>query len=319
MAMSAPVLQGLQPVPGSVRLIALRWALSILAALPGIAAAKAALSGSVGSEPWFTEVPDPLPLPQFFGIPGEVGAAVPVLLIGVVLAWLFHQLLTAAAVEILDPARQPGRVRLWRTMMDRGWSYLLIYLRVSLVALVFLLLGARILSVVFERLAERGVVEGWTGKTLILTLPIVRLLLLLAWAGIVGACAWWSRVILLSGGRRYVRRMLTIVPRVLWRSPVQGFLLHWLLGIVSVLLGAAVLFTWRQAPGLATGWFVAWLMLLVVQSAVWHWRMRTLSLIWSLSSFNDLRDKPDVPWGVFRWFKSRLRRRAAASTPVSTT
>jgi hypothetical protein len=316
--MSAPAVQAVRPVPGSARLIVLRWVLSILAALPAIAAARGALSAAA-KEPWFTEAPDPLPLPQFFGVLGEIGPAVPVMLIGVFLTWLFHQLHTASAVEILDPGREPGKVRLWRTMVDTGWRYLLIYLRVSLFALVFLLLGARILSVVFDRLGERGVVEGWTGKTLILTLPIAHALLLLAWAGIVGAAAWWSRVILLRGGRRYVRRMLTIVPRVLWRSPVQGFLLHWVLGAASVLVGAAVLVSWRQAPGVATGWFALWLVLLLVQSAVWHWRLRTLSLIWSMRQFDDLREKPDAPWGVFRWFKARLRRRTAASTPVSTT
>jgi hypothetical protein len=318
MAMSAPILQALGPVPGSLRLIALRWALSILAALPGIAAAKAALSGSVGTQPFFTEAPDPLPLPQFLGVMSEVGAVIPVLFIGVVLVWLVNQLLTAAAVEILDPGRKPGRVRLWRTLVDSGWRYLLIYLRVSILALVFLALGARVVSFVFERLTEHGVVEGWTGKTLIYTLPFVRVLVLLAWAGLVGVCAWWCRVILLRGGRRYVRRMLTVVPRVLWRSPVQGFLLHWLLGIASVLLGATVLFAWRQTPGVATGWFAGWIVLLLVQSAVWHWRMRTLSLIWSTSVFDDLRDKPDAPWGVFRWIRSRFRR-GTASTPVSPT
>ncbi len=59
--------------------------------------------------------------------------------------------------------------------------------------------------------------------------------------------------------------------------------------------------------------FAAWFVLLLAQVAVWHWRLRTLSLIWSLPSLNNLRDKPDAPWGVFRWFKSRLRRRAAVS------
>lgn len=319
MAVSAPVFEALRPVPGSLRLIAVRWTLSILAALPGIAAANAALSESVGTQPWFTEAPDPLPVPQFFGVMGELGAAMPVLLFGVVLAWLFNQLLTAAAVEILDPGRESGKVRLWRTMVDSGWCYLRVYLRISLFALVFLALGGRILSGVFDRLNDWGVVAGWTGKTLVYTLPIVHLLLLLAWAGVVGACAWWSRVIIVRGGRRYVRRLLTVVPRVAWRNPVQGFLLHWLLGAASVLLGAAVLVAWRQAPGVATGWFAGWLVLLLVQAAVWHWRLRMLSLIWSLPTLDDLREKPDAPWGVFRRLRARLRRRGAVSTPVSPT
>ena len=113
--------------------------------------------------------------------------------------------------------------------------------------------------------------------------------------------------------------MLGIVPRVLWRSPVQGFLVYWVLGAASVLVGAWVLVAWRQSPGVATGWFVLWLLLLLVQAAVWHWRLRTLSLIWSMRHFDDQREKPDAPWGVFRWFKSRLRRRAVASSPVSPT
>ena len=141
-----------------------------------------------------------------------------VLLFGVVLAWLFNQLLTAAAVEILDPGRESGKVRLWRTMVDSGWCHLRVYLRISLFALVFLALGGRVLSGVFDRLNDWGVVAGWTGKTLVYTLPIVHLLLLLAWAGVVGACAWWSRVIIVRGGRRYVRRLLTEMERCVQRS-----------------------------------------------------------------------------------------------------
>ncbi len=57
--------------------------------------------------------------------------------------------------------------------------------------------------------------------------------------------------------------------------------------------------------------FALLLVLLLVQSAVWHWRLRTLSLIWSMRHFDDLREKPDAPWGVFRWLKSRLRRRSS--------
>jgi hypothetical protein len=312
--MSAPVFEAVSPVRGSLRLVVLRWALSVLAGLPAIMATKGALSAAA-SQPWFTEAPDPLPLPQFFGVMGHVGGVMPIVILGAVIVWLFNQLLTAAAIETLDPGRGPGRVRLWRTMVDTGWRYFLIYLRVSVFAALFLFIGARILSVVFESLAERGDVEGWTGKTLVMTLPLLRALLLLAWAGVVGVGAWWSRLILLRDGRRYVRRMLGILPRVLWRSPVQGFLFHWVLGAASVVAGAAVLVAWRQTPGVATAWFAVWLLLLLAQALVWHWRLRTMSLIWSRPSFDDLRERPDAPWGVFRWMWSKLpRRRAVAAT-----
>jgi hypothetical protein len=313
MAVSRPGLEALRPGAGSLRLVAARWMLSILAALPGIAAANAALSESVGTKPWFTEAPHPLPLPQFFGVLDEAGAVLPILFLGALVAWIFHQMLTAAAIEILDPRRTPGRVRLWRTLVDSGWRHLLIYLRVSLLALVCLVVGARGVTAVFGRLADRGVVEGWTGQTLIYTLPVVQVLVLLAWAGIVGAFAWWSRVILTQGGRRYVRRMLTVVPRLMWRSPLLGFLLHWFLATASVLIAVVALFSWRQTPGVAhsvaIGWLIAWLVLLLVQAAVWQYRLRLLSLTWSLARFDDLRGKPDSSWGLFRRLKQRLKRR----------
>jgi hypothetical protein len=282
--------------------------ISILAALPGIMAANATLS-EVGTKPWFTRAPDPLPLPQFLGVMEQVSGVFPVLFLGAVLAWVFHQMLTAAALEIFDPRRTPGQVRVWRTFIDSGWRYLLTYLRVALFALLFLGIGARIISMIFDRLADQGAVEGWTGQTLIYTLPVARVLVLLAWAGVVGVLAWWSRVILTLGGRRYVRRMLTLVPRIVWRSPVSGFLLHWLLATASVLLAVFALFAWRQAPGVATGWFVAWILLLLIQAGVWHFRLRAMSLTWSLTGFDDLRGKPDTPWGLFGRLRRRLKRR----------
>ncbi len=316
MAVSAPAITGLRPVQGSLRLIVVRWVLALAAGWPAIFAVKGALA-TAATQPWYTEAPDPLPLPQLFGVMGAIGSAAPMLIVGAAVAWLVHQLLTAAAIEILDPHRETGPVRLWRRMIDTGWSYFLPYLRISLIALVFLLIGSRVLSMIFDGLAERGAVEGWTGKTLSITLPVWHALLMLAWAGGVGTFAWWSRVVLLRGRRRYVRRLLTVVPRVIWRNPFQGFLLHWLLGVASILAGAAVLFAWRQTPGVATGWFAVWLALLALQAFVWHWRLRTLSLIWSKTALDDLRGVPDAPWGIFRRFRPRLRR-SAGSTSVST-
>ena len=310
--MSAPLLDALRPVPGSLRLIVSRWLLSIFAGLPGIVAGKAALSESIGTKPWFAEAVDPLPLPQFFGVLGEVGSVLPMMLIGVLFAWLFLQLLTAAAVDILDPSRRAGRVRLWRTMIDTGGRHFLAYLRISLFALIFLGIGGRIFLLVYARLVERGVVEGWSGKTLVFTMPVAATLFLLGWAGLMGTCALWGRVITVRGNRRYVRRTLLMVPRVIWRNPVQGLMVHWLMGIGFVLSGAAMLVAWRQAPGVATGWFIAWLLLLLVQSAVWHWRMRTLSLIWSQPGLDDLRSVPDAPWGLFRRVRDRFRRKPAS-------
>lgn len=305
---AAPAVEALKPVQGSVRLIAARWVLAILAALPGIFAARAALDASAGRQPWFTEAPDPLPLPQLIKILAELAPAVPVLVAGVVVAWLVQLLLTAAAVELFDPRAAPGPVRLWRGTIDTGTRFLWVYLRISVSAAVLLFVGGLIVDAVFEKLADRAEVAGWSGTTIIYGLGIGQMALLLTGAGLVGLCAWWSRVIVVGGGRRYVRRLPTMLVRVCWRWSFQGLILPGTVGMASVLAGAAVLFAWRQSPGTGTVWFVLWLGLLLVQAYLWHWRLRTLCLIWFSTGLDDVRATPDRPWHMFRRIRRRLRR-----------
>ena len=304
----APAVEALRPVRGSVRLIATRWVLAILAALPGIFAARAALDDSAGRQPWFADAPDPLPLPQMLEILGQLGPAVPVLMAGVLVAWLVQLLITAAAVEVLDPRRAPGPVRLWRGTFDTGSRFLWIYLRISLCAVVLLVAWARIVGFVFEKLADRAEVSGWTATTIIYGLGISRVTLLLAGAGLIGLCAWWSRVIVVTGGRRYVRRLLTMLVRTCWRWAFQGVIVPCVVGAASVLAAAVVLFVWRQSPGTGTIWFVLWLGLLLVQAYLWHWRLRALCLIWSSTALDDVRATPDESWHVFRRVWRRVRR-----------
>lgn len=305
---AAPAIEGLRPVRGSLRLIAIRWALAILAALPGIFAARGALEASAGRQPWFTQAADPLPLPQLGKILYELGPAVPVLVVGVVVAWLVQLLLTAAAVEALDPRRVPGPVRLWRGIFDTGTRFLWVYLRISLCAAVLLLVGGRIVGFVFEKLADHAALGGWTATAIIYRLGIGRVALLLAWAGLAGLFAGWGRVIVIGGQRRYVRRLLAMTVRVWRRRFFQGLVLPWAVGVASVIVGAAVLLAWRQSPGTGTVWFVLWLALLLAQAYLWHWRLRTLCLIWASPGLDDVRATPDGPWHVFRRIGRRLRR-----------
>lgn len=317
MAMSAaPAIEALRPVRGSLRLIATRWVLAILAALPGIFAARAALDESAGRQPWFTDAPDPLPLPQLMEILGQLGPAMPVLLAGVVVAWLVQLLITAAAVEVLDPRRAPGPVRLWRGTFDTGTRFLWIFLRISLCAVALLAACARIIGFVFEKLADRAEVAGWTATTIIFGLGISRMALLLAGAGLVGLFAWWSRVIAVGDGRRHVRRLPTMVIRVCRRWTFQGLILPWIVGAASVLVGAAVLFAWRQSPGTGIAWFVFWLGLLLAQAYLWHWRLRTLCLIWRSTALDDVRATADEPWHVFRKVWRRVRRSSTHAPAV---
>jgi hypothetical protein len=311
----APAIAALRPVRGSGRLIAVRWALSIAAALPAMLATRATLDQVAGRQPWFTDAPDPLPLPQLVKILGQLGPAVPASVAGVIAAWLATLLVTAAAVEILDPGRAPEPVRLWRSTIDTGTRFLWVYLRISLCAAVLLGLGARGVTSVFEMLANHAKVAGWTAVTIVDVLGVGRVALVLAGAGLVGVLAWWCRVISVGDQRRYVRRLPTMVARVGWLWAAQGVILPWIVGTASLIAGGAVLFAWRQSPGDGTAWFVFWLGLLLAQAYLWHWRLRTLCLIWGSTGLDDVRGTPDEPWHAFRRLRRRWAPGAASGVP----
>jgi len=318
---NAPALVGLKPVRGSLRLVGMRLALSGLAALPAILAARGALEDAVGRRSFFADAPDPLPLLPTIAMLGELGPAWAAMVVGAAVAWLANLMLTAAAVEILDPRRPAYRVRLSRAMIDTGSRLFFVYLRVALLALVVLGIGGRLIGLAFDGLADHGKLAGWTARSLLLTLPIARIVSLLAWAGVVGLLAWWCRVFAAAEGRRYVRRIAFAVPGI-WRLfPLQAFLLQWAISIVSVVFGAMVLFGWRQSAAGAGGWIALWVAVLLLQAGLWHWRMRTSCLIWATRDLDEFRRLPDEPWHVFRRLRDRLRRRRAHDSrpPRSTT
>ena len=162
---------------------------------------------------------------------------------------------------------------------------------------------------IFDRLIDHGQLAGWTGETLFTVVQLRGVVLLLV-ASAIGVAAMWCRVILASGDRRFVRRMNTVVPRVGWRHPFQGILLPMALGIGSLLLGAWVLFSWRQSGAGATGlWSALWLAVLLVQSWIWHWRLRICCTVWDDPRHDRLRETPDEPWHVFRRLFGRFRHR----------
>jgi hypothetical protein len=314
MAVNQDWLAGLRPVAGSLRLIGLRWLLWILSALPGLVAASAALERSIAERPYFVEAGDPLPLvPLLLLLRNVPGALWGVLVAGTVLAWLGNLLLTAGAVELLDPKRVGG-TRVWRTIIDTGTRYLWVYLRIALLALVLLLVGGRVLGLISESIDDHGRVAGWTAESLVLTLPVIRALLFLCWASIVGTLAVWCRVLAVSDGRRYVRRLPALALRVWWRRPVQGLGFHVVLALASPLLGALVLLAWRQSSSATAGWVVLWLVVLLLQSILWHWRLRVCRLVWADGRFDNARVVPDAPWRVLHRLAKRLRRSRPSPT-----
>jgi len=312
------VIEALKTVPGSRRLIAVRWLITVLAALPGMIGAGAALGDVFARRPFFADASDPLPLVEFFTLLGRIpGSAWAALALGLLLAGLANLLLTAGAVEILDPARSAGKVRVWRAAVDTGGRFLWRYLRVSLLALVLVAVGAGLLGKGFTRIAEHGEVARWSGYSLSVALPLTRGLVTLAWASLVGVCAFWLRVLLVADERRLLRRLLPVVPRICWRHAWQAMLLHWLLAMGSVLVGAQILYAWRQSAGGAWWWFTLCLAVLLLQAGIWHWRVRLCRLLWANTDVDDLRARADEPWHLWRRIYRRLHRRLRpASEPA---
>lgn len=313
MAMRRPWREGLRPVPGSLRLMALRWLLFVLAALPGLAAASVAIGRSVANRPYFAEAPDPLPLLPLISLLGRVpGPVWGTLALAAIAAWAGNLLLTAGAVAIFGAPRGDGP-RVWQAVFGAGTRALWAYLRIALTALVLALLGARIIAAIADRLLDHGAHAMWTMRSLFL-LQVGRGLATLCWLTLVGVFAWWCRVIVVADERRRVRRLWSVVPRLWRRRPVRALLLHFVLALGGLLAGAAALFAWRQSSAGATGWALLWLVVLAGLSFLWHWRLRAGRLLWSSPDLIDLRTVPDAPWGLAARWRGRLRRRPAGAT-----
>ena len=318
MAVKRPWREGLRPVPGSLRLVTLRWLLFIVAALPGLAVGVGAIGRTVANRPYFAEAPDPLPLVPLFRmlarIPGSVWGT---LALAAVVAWLGNLLLTAGAVAIFGAPRGAAP-RVWRTVFGAGTHALWAYLRIALTALLLALLGARGIAMIAERLQDHAVQALWTMRSRFF-LELGRGLATLCWLTLVGVFAWWCRVIVVADQRRRVRRLSTVVPRLWLRRPVGALLLHFVLALAGLLAGAGVIFAWRQSAAGTLGWTALWLAVLAGLSLLWHWRLRAGRLLWSSPDLIDLRAVPDAPWGLMARWLGRLRRRpkraAAARNP----
>ncbi len=280
-AAAPSVLEAAKPVEGSLRLIALRWVLWIVSALPGVAATSGALEEAIGRRPYFADAPDPLPLDRLARLMSDMpGSIWGPLTVGLSVAWLVHLLLTAGAVEILS--RTPGRTaHVWRSVAGAGTKSIWAYLRIALLAVVLIAIGNKLAGAVFDRLDEYGQLAGWTGKTLAFTLPLTRGLLFFLWAGTVGVLAWWCRVIVVAQPCRRVRRLPLKVLRLWLRHPFQGLVFHLALGLATVFASAALLYGWRQSEASAAGWSTLWLAMLLLQAFVWHWRLRASCRLWA--------------------------------------
>ncbi len=307
----APLRAGLAAVPGSWTLIGLRLAVWLLGAVPLLVTA---LGGAreLALRPYFTDVAGKLPAAHLLRLRDTLGAE---LLIGLglslVLVVVAEQVLVGGAMAWLDPARGRQHARsVVGVIATAGLARLLVFARVVLMAGALLGLGVLLLRAAFAALEIHGDPAGWSGRSLMLTLPLAEGTTLVLWGSLVGAFAFWCRLVTVADGRQRLRRTALVVLAVWRRHPLRtaGFYLGVTLALAG--LSAGVLFLWRQHPPRGAGilfWSGLWLGALVLRSFVWHWLIRAGRLLYAADHLAALRETADAPLHPLRWIRLTVR------------
>lgn len=305
MALARRALAGFKPAVGSAQLTAWRFGLYLLAMLPGILVTIGHLRDRVGRRPMFDEMARPLELVGVRQLVSELpGPGLGLLLGGLVAIWILQQLWLAGATRVLDPRRREGGpVR--RELLEEGARYLVRYLRVVGLALVAVVVSMTLLRLVFEGLADRAEIEGWSIQRSFIDLPVLRALLTLLVLTLIGTAAFWAKVIVSADDRRYVRRLPWIVLRLFLRRPLATLGFQSTTVLLVLALQAAALWSWRQS-GTFLPWLFLWLILLMAAAYVWQARVRAAVLVWRGRDLVRLRAIPDAPFGWWRSVAGRF-------------
>ena len=80
----------LKPTQGTLRVVASRWLIYMLAMLPGLLAMSRHLNEAVGKRPWFQDLQPPLDTLSTRFVLSNVNDGVPLLLAGVALIWILQ-------------------------------------------------------------------------------------------------------------------------------------------------------------------------------------------------------------------------------------
>lgn len=232
----------------------------LLAGLPALAASLGAVS-TAAHQPYYTEVQGRLPLFHLLRLLHDLplGSLAALTGLAVVLALLGEQILVAGGLEWLERARG-GRAegRALRAVLTGGARWLLPMLRVVLLAASCAGAGLIAIRWVFDLLADHGELAGWTGRTQLLVLPAMRLLVSVLWLSFIGAWAFWCRVLMVADGRRTVRTAWLLSLRVIRRRPVRAPLFFITMTMAGQVGAGVVLVIWRQYPPLGGIGVASW-------------------------------------------------------------
>lgn len=207
-----------------------------------------------------------------------VGAA---LVIGLV-AWGLGLVLTAAALHVLGGQQRP--VGVWRAIRLVGLSRLWAFLRIALLSGLTIGATAVVAGLLRDLVVAWGDTAGWSGQTLMVSVPALAALPVLAAMALCGAWAHWVRVAVVADDLP-VRRALIVSARGMLLRPGLMIVFPVSVGLAVQLGGVVVLMTWAQLPatGSATAaGFAAWILLGLVQAFTWHWLQHSGRLTWAL-------------------------------------
>jgi hypothetical protein len=258
----------LDRVPATVRVILARWFIYVLATLPGLVSLQGHLNDTVGKRPWFDDVEMPLSILNVRLVTAEISDGITVLMLGALLVWLLQLIWLAGAVRVLDPHADAGT----KKVFANGRPYLWRYLRIAIFALVVIIAVHLGVKAVFNALATRAELQGWSVVKSYIDLNLWRGAILFVLLTVIGVFVFWMRVITVVTDERKLRRVPRKVLGVYRRNFGAAFLLQFAAVTVVLALQAAALFAWRQAGG-GSAWFVAWLSLLLFAAWVWQWRV----------------------------------------------
>jgi hypothetical protein len=207
------------------------------------------------------------------------GAIVAASTLAGVLGWLLGLVLTGAALHVLASPHRPERV--WQAIRIVGLPRLWAFLRIACLAALANAAVVFLTGFLADWLVAYGDAAGWTGRTLLLTVPIARAGAIAVALSFFGAWSHWCRVGVVAADLP-VRRAVIAAARLMVARPGTALLFPAALSLLVPALGSLLLLGWADAvPGAGTVLAgAAWFLWLVVQSFVWHWLCHSGRLTW---------------------------------------
>ena len=275
----------IRPVAGTWRVILSRWALYVVAMLPGLLVMKRHLEQTVGLRPWFKDVEMPLDMLSFKFVAAELSGGMSLLMLGAFIVWVLQLVWLAGAAQILDTSKN----YLPRKIFANGWSYLGRFVRIAVFSILAIIAFHLALKFLFGSLATRAELEDWSVEKSFFDLNLWRAVITFTALTLVGTFAFWARVITVADSRRKLRRLPLLLLRLFARRPVSALIFQFAAIAVVLFVQAVALWSWRQSGG-GLAWLVLWAVLLLVASWIWQLRIRAALIIWQREDLRVVRD-----------------------------